>query len=138
MKGIYCLIIFLNRSQKIKIGKRVGFFTKGYYCYVGSAKNNLEKRIERHLRNKKKKYWHIDYFLEKSEIKNIVVLKTSRECELSRKLENMKEEVVLKGFGSSDCNCPSHLFRFSYNPMKKEKFNKIFKNINKTVSSRPV
>lgn len=30
--------------------------------YVGSAKANLTKRIERHKRKRKKMHWHLDYF----------------------------------------------------------------------------
>jgi len=126
MKGIYCLIIFLNKSQKIRIGKKTGFFPRGYYCYVGSALNNLEKRIERHLRKEKKKRWHIDYFLGKAEIKDIIVLRDSAECKLSKKIENIGGKIVFEMFGSSDCNCKTHLYYFSKNPIKDRNFISLF------------
>ena len=55
MKGSYLLLIKLNYDRYIKYGIRKNyFFKKEFYIYVGSALNNLEKRIERHLRINKK------------------------------------------------------------------------------------
>jgi len=72
MKGSYLLLIKLNDDKFIKYGiKKNYYFKKGFYIYVGSALNNLEKRIERHLRINKKKHWHIDYFLNYGNITNI-------------------------------------------------------------------
>ncbi|RLF60544.1 MAG: GIY-YIG nuclease family protein, partial [Thermoplasmata archaeon] len=69
MKGSYVLIINLKKEKEIEIG-RLGriLFNKGYYAYVGSGLNNLEKRVGRHLRKNKKKKWHIDYLLEEGKI----------------------------------------------------------------------
>ncbi len=114
MKGQYILVMILEKDSRIRIGMK-GFhnFRKGCYAYVGSALNSIEKRIERHNRRKKKKHWHIDYFLEKA---RIVETKTFRsmvkenECRLSRKVERSGGKVIMKGFGSSDCSCASHLY----------------------------
>ncbi len=47
MKGSYLLLIKLNDDRYIKYGIRKNcFFKKGFYIYVGSALNNLEKRME--------------------------------------------------------------------------------------------
>ena len=55
MKGCYCLIIEVNENQYLKIGKKLKIdFKKGYYVYVGSAMNNLESRVKRHLSKTKK------------------------------------------------------------------------------------
>ncbi|MCD6226669.1 MAG: GIY-YIG nuclease family protein [Candidatus Aenigmarchaeota archaeon] len=116
MKGIYCLIIKIQKNVSIIIG-RLGKikFEKGYYTYVGSAQNNLEKRIERHLRKNKKKFWHIDYLLENPnvEIKEVLSKKASKtkECEMARKIRSFG--VPVKNFGCSDCNCESHLFKIN-------------------------
>ena len=113
MKGSYILFIFLNKDKRIKINKRVLDFKKGYYAYVGSALNNLEKRIERHKSKKKKKHWHIDYFLEHGKIVKVKRILSDKkiECELSKKL--CKEaDGFIKGFGCSDCKCESHLYYF--------------------------
>lgn len=55
MKGCYCLIIYVKKLSKIKIGKQGEIkFKKGTYVYIGSAMNSLESRLKRHLSNEKK------------------------------------------------------------------------------------
>ncbi|HJN56839.1 MAG TPA: GIY-YIG nuclease family protein [Candidatus Woesearchaeota archaeon] len=117
-KGIYILIIYLNKPKKIKIGTLGNiFFKKGYYCYIGSALNNLEKRVQRHLSSKKKIRWHIDYLLKHAKIINVKVKITNRklECSVNKKVEKNSKEVI-KSFGSSDCNCKGHLWYFEKKP----------------------
>ena len=119
-KGVYCLILKLDQDKIIKIGK-LGIinFKKGYYCYVGSALNNLEKRIERHKSKNKKIHWHIDYLSRFGKITNIVTIKTEKklECSLSRRISKIALSHIKK-FGCSDCNCHSHLYYFKKNPIK--------------------
>jgi|GEM_PF-5332211 len=64
MKGIYVLIIKINTPLNLKIGAlgKVAF-PVGLYAYVGSAQNNIESRINRHLRKEKNLFWHIDHLL---------------------------------------------------------------------------
>lgn len=110
-KGIYCLLIYLNESKTIKIGK-IGsiYFKKGYYCYVGSALNNLEKRIARHKRKNKKIRWHIDYLLKHAKIINVFSKSTTKkiECKINKRIEKKSDRIINK-FGSSDCLCKAHL-----------------------------
>ncbi len=103
----YVVVMELLEDATIEVG-RLGniFFKKGFYVYVGSAPS--EKRLERHLRKEKKKFWHIDYFLEKAEIRRIYI-SGKKECEVARSI-NLP---YVDGFGSSDCGCPSHLFYVS-------------------------
>ena len=113
-KGAYCLIIKNNKNRKLRIGSLGNvLFKKGYYCYVGSALNNLEKRIERHKRRNKKIKWHIDYFLKYGKIMNVIKIETNKkiECLLSKKIMKISNGFV-KGFGCSDCKCKSHLYYF--------------------------
>lgn len=109
----YCLIIFLEKERKIKIGKLGKIqFPKGYYVYVGS--NPI--RIFRHLRKKKKFFWHIDYFLKYGKIEKIIL--TSRgECETAKIVS--KVGIPIKKFGCSDCRCESHLFYFKKDPSQR-------------------
>ena len=114
MKGIYVLILKVKKSIKIKIGALGKIkFPKGSYAYVGSAQNNLEKRVARHLKKRKIKFWHIDYLLANKNVKiNRIMYKSagkSEECRIAQFLSNVEKPV--KGFGSSDCKCESHLFR---------------------------
>lgn len=114
VKGIYCLLIRVNQSSEIEIGKlgRVNF-PKGYYVYVGSAQNNLSKRIERHFSNNKKLKWHIDYLLTSKNVNLTSVyykeLPKKEECNTALILS--KHFTPISNFGSSDCKCTSHLFR---------------------------
>ena len=61
------------------------FFQLGL-MYTGSAKKNIDKRIERHLSKKKNLHWHIDYLLN-SDAVQIINIKKSRmtECSLNKK-----------------------------------------------------
>ena len=113
MKGSYFLVININKGSTLKIGALGTIdFPKGSYVYVGSAMNNLEKRIQRHLSEKKKKHWHIDYLLDS---KNAEIEKAFKkespqkeECKVAHFFSERFPSI--KNFGSSDCNCKSHLF----------------------------
>lgn len=109
MATTYLLHIYLKKSRRIKIGKLGTFtFKEGNYFYVGSAKRNLMQRIERHLKKQKKKFWHIDYFLQYARIKKVRICNLSEETMatmLSREIE-----IPVLGFGSSDKKSKSHLF----------------------------
>ena len=111
--GVYILIVYLAGSQTIKVGKkRVIPFEPGYYFYVGSALGGLENRIKRHLAREKKHHWHIDYLLDTGKIIGVLAIPTTHkiECQVANSLSEGLESIV--GFGSSDCNCRSHLFYY--------------------------
>jgi len=129
-KGTYALVLECKENKKIKVGKLGSLnFEKGYYVYVGSAMNSLEKRIERHKRKEKKKHWHIDYLTTNKSFKIIdVFLKISdekEECEVAEKVKALCNNFV-KNFGSSDCNCESHLFYFKSKEKMLDSLKKIF------------
>jgi len=112
-KGIYVLIIQLGQSQKIPIGALGEIeFESGFYLYIGSAQNGLENRINRHLRDEKKKHWHIDYLLDHGEVIDVKVNNgdSNEECLLAEKIRKFTQEI--QDFGSSDCKCGSHLFYY--------------------------
>ncbi|MEW6557704.1 MAG: DUF123 domain-containing protein [Elusimicrobiota bacterium] len=71
----------------------------------------MESRINRHLRKKKRFFWHIDYFLKFAKILDVIIAETSKrttECKIAKALANRFNSV--NKFGSSDCQCNSHLF----------------------------
>jgi adenylylsulfate kinase len=114
MKGIYALVIGVPKDIVVDAGVlRHVQLRKGFYVYVGSAQTSIEKRIARHLRKTKKRFWHIDYLLSARDVSVVGVFHArgpkSRECEVARRLNGVG--IAVKGFGSSDCHCPSHLFR---------------------------
>jgi len=116
--GIYQLLIYMPQKKSITIGKKGIFqFPKGYYVYTGSAKNGLKSRIQRHLRKNKKKFWHIDYLLQYSNIKDVIMHVKKSECHWNNRLLELAEsEVLVNGFGSSDCKCRTHLLYFKKKP----------------------
>ncbi|MGB9713994.1 DUF123 domain-containing protein [Candidatus Bathyarchaeota archaeon] len=114
MKGIYVLIISVNENITVHVGALGKInFEKGLYTYVGSAQNNLEKRVERHSRRSKRKFWHIDYLLcnKTAKIEKIFYKKAEKveECKIAKEIG--RTGVAVKGFGCSDCKCESHLFK---------------------------
>jgi Uri superfamily endonuclease len=104
--------------MKTKIGA-LGeiLFNPGKYVYVGSALNNLELRIKRHIRTNKGEqnviHWHIDYLLKENDVKIIKFhyLNNGKrmECKIAEKISIYGQKI--SSFGSSDCKCKSHLFK---------------------------
>ena len=124
-KGVYNLIIYMDKEKNIQIGK-LGrfFFPVGYYVYTGSALNNLEARTERHRKKGKKLKWHIDYLLEHAQVEDVKTYFTEEkvECLLNKSvLEIPGAQMLVSGFGSSDCKCISHLIYFRKKPTLERK-----------------
>lgn len=112
--GVYLLFIQLPQEESIQVGSLGKFgFEPGLYCYVGSGMNNLDKRVERHRGDEKKKHWHVDYFLEHGEVVGSLKIRTSSdlECRLNDLVSHFSEELPAPGFGSSDCGCRAHFHR---------------------------
>ena len=122
--GVYLLEILLKEEARIKIGKK-GFFLcpAGFYCYTGSAQKNMQSRLARHCRKKKKRHWHIDYLLEWAEVLQIHTWQVAREgeCRLAAYLhDRLNGVMIIPGFGASDCSCQTHLLYFNKRLKEKE------------------
>ncbi len=114
MRGTYVLLAHVPYDIVLSIGELGNrSFKAGYYAYVGSALGGLEKRVERHMREEKKIRWHIDYLLSRARAVDVVVAQSEERKECTVAAELAKHLSSIQGFGSSDCNCESHLF---YNP----------------------
>ena len=111
----YQLFINVTKEIELKVGKLGKFiFPIGSYVYTGSAKKNIDKRIERHFSKKKNLYWHIDYLLNSDAVQIIDIKKSELiECSLNKKTYGT---IIVRGFGSSDCNlcCGTHLKYLGY------------------------
>ena len=117
LRGAYCLCIYITVDAEIDVGAlgRIRF-PQGRYIYVGSAMNGLKARVCRHMNTSRGIYgaihWHIDYLLKepKVSIESIYIQETDRreECIIASAISELGKPV--KGFGSSDCRCFSHLF----------------------------
>lgn len=112
-RGLYLLVLKLRKRQRIKAGRLPEIdFRAGIYLYIGRARAWLQARLKRHLRKRKRLFWHIDYILQKAEIKEVWIKRDSFDecliiCEIKKFLINSK--FPQKKFGSSDCHCFSHL-----------------------------
>lgn len=113
MKGAYLLLINVREKYVIETNAKSFVIPEGKYVYVGSSMVNLRKRIERHLRKNKRKFWHIDFLLSVDgvEIERIYVKENiiKEEREIAKKFaENFRS---VRKFGSSDDkDNESHLF----------------------------
>ena len=123
-KGSYLLLLFLEKEKVLQVGKLGTFtFQKGWYCYVGSAMNNLQARIERHLKIEKKLRWHIDYLRPHASNADVISLESAVkiECRLNERVSSLADATPVRKFGSSDCSCFRHLHFFIKNPTSKLK-----------------
>jgi sugar fermentation stimulation protein A len=110
--GTYIAVFALSRRCRIQVGRLGCFwFEPGLYLYVGSAQRNLSARLVRHARRVKPLRWHIDYLSTTAAMIGAMVVPgpRERECELARQLKHMCE-LIVPGFGASDCRCGGHLF----------------------------
>ena len=110
-KGSYLLIVKVKKNVTIKVG-RLGeiVFNPGYYIYVGSAMNNLVKRVKRHFDKNKKIRWHIDYLTSKIKPEKAILIPSNEKIECLVAKQLAKYFSFISNFGCSDCSCESHLF----------------------------
>ena len=118
--GSYLLLLHLPRAVTIAVGSlgEIAFAT-GYYLYVGSARIALTRRLERHLRKQTTRHWHIDYLKAHADGATAIPVRASEPLEhlLAAAVAPIADGTVAR-FGSSDCDCPGHLFHFAANPLK--------------------
>ena len=120
--GTYVLVLEALEHTKITAG-RLGELDiiPGWYAYVGSAfgPGGVAARCAHHLRISTKPHWHIDYLRAVCQLREIWF-----SCH-SAKVEHTWSNLVGKGrgasqpfpgFGASDCDCRSHLYRFHKAP----------------------
>ncbi len=92
----------------------------GHYLYVGSAfgPGGVRARVARHLRRDKRLHWHLDYLREALEPLEAwyTLDAVRREHEFAAALAAWRGAEGVRGFGSSDCACPSHLFALRRRP----------------------
>jgi Uri superfamily endonuclease len=112
--GAYVILFTLNDRTTVTVG-RLGTFVleAGFYAYVGSAMNGLRARTDRHLQGARRRHWHIDHLLPLASERSafLVPSDVDIECRIAETIQAWKGTTMpIKGFGSSDCHCHSHLF----------------------------
>ncbi len=122
--GSYIILLHIPRGVTATVGSLGEVdFSAGYYLYVGTARRALAKRIERHLRKGTVLHWHIDYLKGYADKSTAIPIRSSTplEHELAEAVGRIADGCVAS-LGSSDCDCPSHLFFFSGNPLERQAF----------------
>ncbi len=126
-RGSYLLVLKLPGDRPITVGS-LGkvLFKKGFYVYVGSAMANLEKRLQRHMRLRKHNHRHIDELRAVSEVRAELAIRSSvrLECDIAGAMSLIAGRPV-RGFGSSDCACETHLFHMEQDPLDMRSFHNV-------------
>jgi len=116
MKGSYFLVILLDEGKTIRTKGRSFELPPGYYVYVGSAMNSLEKRVERHFRENKKFHWHIDFLLKEAKLLRAYLIPSEERLEERLSLEVSGKGEPVEGFGAGDLSIRTNLYRFEEEP----------------------
>jgi len=121
-KGSYLLLFHCPQAVAVTAGK-LGELTlqPGYYLYCGSAfgPGGVKARTDHHRRISQRPHWHIDYLRPHLQLLEIwyTLDAQPREHDWSAQLSELRgTSLPFPGFGSSDCQCPSHLVRLGYKP----------------------
>ena len=119
--GTYAIVLRCSDRDRISIG-RLGesLLRTGHYIYIGSAfgPGGIRARVIRHHRDEKNRHWHIDYLKEHMPLVEAWYTYDveRREHRWVEVMNGMNLAPYLKGFGSSDCRCYSHLFHATARP----------------------
>ncbi len=116
MKGSYFLVIRLDKDRDVRTKGREFHLRNGYYVYVGSAMNSLEKRVARHFSKEKKLHWHIDYLLKEAELLRAYLIPSEERLEERLSLEVARYGEPVNGFGAGDVKLSTNLYRFDEEP----------------------
>ena len=109
----YLLVIEKRGFSPVRIRRRAIPMEKAFYLYVGSAKRGLKRRLARHMKKRKKCFWHIDYITCRADaVVRAIYLAPAPECETFRIVSQLGTIFGPK-LGSSDCKCPSHFVKLS-------------------------
>lgn len=108
------LLLTLAAQAELQIGRtRRIRFEPGLYCYAGSAlgPGGLAARLKRHAAGSQRQHWHIDYLLPSTRLLGALLIEDPQRLECTwAGWANEHAQACISGFGSSDCNCPGHLF----------------------------
>lgn len=121
-RGTYSLILSCRTNPIIQVGRLGGLqLQPGFYVYVGSAlgPGGIAARVAHHERVSPRPRWHIDYLRAHTQLGQVWYTcdPVRREHQWADVFKQARgASIPMVGFGSSDCNCMSHLFRFETRP----------------------
>ncbi len=112
--GVYLLLLSLPTRVEVQIGRlRRIDFAPGLYGYAGSAlgPGGLAARLNRHAAGAGRQHWHIDYLLPHAHLLGALAHAGPQRLECAwAAWAGGHAQACIRGFGSSDCACPGHLF----------------------------
>jgi sugar fermentation stimulation protein A len=126
-RGVYLVAMHLAAGRAFEVGALGSrAFREGWYVYAGSAQRSLTRRVERHLRLRKKLHYHIDFLRAECTAAGAFPIRGTRptECELAEEIHRISSDSVER-FGCSDCRCGSHLFYFEDPPHRLPRFQEV-------------
>lgn len=115
-KGTYILILRALKKSRVVVGRLGSFdFVPGFYIYVGSAlgSGGIRARLGHHLKLSKHPRWHIDFLRQVAHVVEIYYNSQPHKLEhtwAASLFVNPSFIPYVHGFGSSDCQCDTHLF----------------------------
>ncbi|MEZ4771000.1 MAG: GIY-YIG nuclease family protein [Caldilineales bacterium] len=111
--GTYLLLLTISQPSELQIGRTQQVrFDAGLYCYAGSAlgPGGLAARLGRYVSGTGRRHWHIDYLLPHAALLGALVVEDTQRLEcIWAAWATGQAQGCVPGFGSSDCNCASHL-----------------------------
>jgi Uri superfamily endonuclease len=118
LPGTYAVLLRLERASRVQVGRLGTFdFPAGWYVYLGSARGagGLKARVRHHWQATARPRWHMDYLRGVAQPVQVAwkLGRARRECQWSSRVSEWEGAGwVAYKFGSSDCDCPTHLWHF--------------------------
>ena len=120
--GTYALVLESTKAAPIRVGKLGSLqLQPGFYVCVGSAHGpgGLRARLAHHLEPTGRPHWHVDYMRAYTKPQEVWFCcdRIRWDCRWACCLGMQRGvSVPLAGFGSSDCDCETHLYFFGSRP----------------------
>lgn len=114
-EGTYTLLVELAGETTVEVGALGSYsFPAGWYAYTGSAFGpggfaRVDCHHEVAAGERDARHWHLDYFLGDTDAEIRTVVRTPDRDIECRVADTVDGHPVVHGFGSSDCDCPTHL-----------------------------
>jgi Uri superfamily endonuclease len=120
--GTYVLLLQCRSGGAVAVGGLGRLrLRRGHYLYVGSAfgPGGLAARLRHHTHVTDRPHWHVDYLRARCVLTSVWFSASPRRLEhtWARTIGRLPGvEAPFPGFGTSDCECPTHLFWFQTVP----------------------
>jgi len=120
--GSYALVFECAQGGSVSVGALGKVHLRpGYLVYIGSAfgSGGLIARLRHHIRPVERPHWHIDYLRQSASLVGAWCANGPRSLEhlWAASFSELRGFTTPKpGFGSSDCDCRTHLLHARWRP----------------------